>query len=253
GTPPPRRTCGGSLKGAGRHRRWCRPARGGGGAGPAGRGRAAAPPRRDGAPRRRRPPPPSARPRPRGRPAPPPHRAPAPGSPRGRSAPTSISRNLPRRPTRPTRRPSSRPGMAWGRMLRRATRSRPSSPALILAPSSTGAMWRRVVSTSGSSGMDRLPYPPMYSSRPDLRPLSVGEMVDGAIRLYRTHFTTLIKIAAVVLGPIALIDVIETAAIGPVDMSTMLLVDPEANPMEVFEPLIPLYVVLTITSVLSFL
>lgn len=93
----------------------------------------------------------------------------------------------------------------------------------------------------------------MYSSRPDLRPLSVGEMFDGAIRLYRTHFTTLIKIAAVVLGPIALIDVIATAAIGPVDMSTMLLVDPEANPMEVFEPLIPLYVVLTITSVLSFL
>ncbi|HLU52511.1 MAG TPA: hypothetical protein VK011_02845 [Acidimicrobiia bacterium] len=93
----------------------------------------------------------------------------------------------------------------------------------------------------------------MYSSRPDLRPLSVGEMVDGAIHLYRTHFLTLIKIAAAVLGPIALIEVIATAAIGPVDMSTMLVVDPEANPMELFEPLVPVYTVLLLTSGLSLL
>ncbi|MFP3914580.1 MAG: hypothetical protein ACLFWM_06870 [Actinomycetota bacterium] len=93
----------------------------------------------------------------------------------------------------------------------------------------------------------------MQSPLPDLRPLGVGEMVDGAIRLYRTHFLTLIKISAAVLGPIGLLELIAVVAVGPVDFASMLVVDPEATPVEVFEPLIPIYLVLGLTGVLSFL
>lgn len=93
----------------------------------------------------------------------------------------------------------------------------------------------------------------MESSRPDLRPLGVGEMVDSAIRLFRTHFVTLIKISAAVLGPIAVIQVIATAAVGPVDMLNMVVVDPEATPTDILEPLYPVYTVLAITGLLSFL
>jgi hypothetical protein len=93
----------------------------------------------------------------------------------------------------------------------------------------------------------------MESARPDLRPLGVGEMVDGAIRLYRTHFLTLIKISALVLGPIGLIELLAVATVGPVDMTSMLVVDPEATPVEVLEPLIPMYAVLGVTAILSFL
>ncbi|HEX2155132.1 MAG TPA: hypothetical protein VHL52_14295 [Acidimicrobiia bacterium] len=93
----------------------------------------------------------------------------------------------------------------------------------------------------------------MESARPDLRPLGVGEMVDGAIRLYRNNFLTLIKISAMVLGPIAVVELIATAAVGPLDLATMLVVDPDATAMEVFEPLIPIYSVLALTGILSFL
>lgn len=93
----------------------------------------------------------------------------------------------------------------------------------------------------------------MESARPDLRPLGVGEMVDGAIRLFRTNFLTLIKISGVVLGPIAVIQLVATVAVGPVDMMSMMVVDPEATPAEVFGPLIPIYSVLAVTGILSFL
>jgi hypothetical protein len=93
----------------------------------------------------------------------------------------------------------------------------------------------------------------MEPTRPELRPLGVGEMVDAAIRLYRTNFLTLIKISAVILGPIGLIQLIATIAVGPVDCSVWQVVDPETTPAEVFEPLIPIYTVLAITSLFSFL
>lgn len=93
----------------------------------------------------------------------------------------------------------------------------------------------------------------MQSARGDLRPLGVGEMVDAAIRLFRTNFVTLIKISAVVLVPIGLVQLAATVVVGPVDLMSMAAVDPEATAAEVFEPLIPLYAVLGITGILSFL
>lgn len=94
----------------------------------------------------------------------------------------------------------------------------------------------------------------MEPTRPELRPLGVGEMVDAAIRLYRTNFLTLIKISAVILGPIGLIQLIATIAVGPVDLLSLAVVDPDTTtPAEVFEPLIPIYTVLAITSLFSFL
>lgn len=92
----------------------------------------------------------------------------------------------------------------------------------------------------------------MQSARPDLRPLAIGEMVDGAIRLYRNHFLTLIKISAVVLGPIALVEIVATAIVGPVDFTTM-VIDVDSTPAEVFAPLVPIYAVLAVTGLLSFL
>ncbi len=78
-------------------------------------------------------------------------------------------------------------------------------------------------------------------------------MVDGAIRLFRTNFVTLIKISAVVLVPIGVIQLVGTVAVGPVDMFTLIVEDPEATPGEVIGPLIPLYTVFGITGLLSFL
>lgn len=78
-------------------------------------------------------------------------------------------------------------------------------------------------------------------------------MVDAGIRLYRTNFATLIKISAAVLGPIALIQVVATALIGPVDMTSMIVVDPDATPGELIDPLIPIYTVTGITGILLFL
>lgn len=94
----------------------------------------------------------------------------------------------------------------------------------------------------------------MEPTRPELRPLGVGEMVDAAIRLYRNNFLTLIKISAAILGPIGLIQIIATIIVGPVDLLTLTVVDPETTtPADIFEPLIPIYTVLAVTSLLSFL
>lgn len=93
----------------------------------------------------------------------------------------------------------------------------------------------------------------METARPDLRPLGVGEMVDAAIRLFRTNFLTLIKISSVVLVPIAVIQLIGTVMVGPLDMASLVVVDPDMTPAEALEPLIPLYAVLGVTGLLSFL
>lgn len=93
----------------------------------------------------------------------------------------------------------------------------------------------------------------MESARPDLRPLGVGEMVDAAIRLFRTNFLTLIKISAVVLVPIGLIQIAGTVMVGPVGLFDTVIADPEATPAEVLEPLLPIYGVLGLTGILSFL
>lgn len=93
----------------------------------------------------------------------------------------------------------------------------------------------------------------MDATRPELRPLGIGEMVDAAITLFRTNFATLIKISASVLVPVGVIQLVATIAVGPVDTASMLVFDPEATPEEFFAPLIPIYAVLGVTGFLSFI
>lgn len=81
----------------------------------------------------------------------------------------------------------------------------------------------------------------------------MGEMIDGAIRLFRSHFATLIKISAAVLGPIGLVQLIGTIAVGPLDLTSAFVPDPDLTPQEVLGPLVPVYTVLGITAIISFL
>jgi hypothetical protein len=76
-------------------------------------------------------------------------------------------------------------------------------------------------------------------------------MIDAAIRLFRSHFLTLIKISAAVLGPIGLVQLIATVAVGPVDFASFFVVDPDATFDDVFGPLAPAYTVLIVTSLLT--
>ena len=91
----------------------------------------------------------------------------------------------------------------------------------------------------------------MDRARPDLRPLGIGEMVDGALRLYRTNFLTLIKISGAVLVPLGLIQLIATVMVGPVDFNAFVDIDPNATAAEQLAPLIPLYTALGLTSLLT--
>lgn len=78
-------------------------------------------------------------------------------------------------------------------------------------------------------------------------------MVDGAIRLYRTNFVTLIMISAAVLGPIGVIELAVTALMGPLDFQSLTLVEQDPSLSDVLGPLIPLYTVFGLTGLLSFL
>lgn len=93
----------------------------------------------------------------------------------------------------------------------------------------------------------------MEPIRPELRPLGVGEIVDAAIRLYRTDFLTLLRISATILGPIGLVQIFTVAALGPLSL-TDLAPDPGATSLgELVEPLLPLSTALGLTSLFSFL
>ena len=89
----------------------------------------------------------------------------------------------------------------------------------------------------------------MDRPRPDLRPLAVGEMIDAAIRLFRNNFVTLIKISAAVLGPLGLLQIIATVAVGPVDFAAFLDVGATPTPEEFFDQMGPVYLVLGVTSI----
>ncbi len=99
--------------------------------------------------------------------------------------------------------------------------------------------------------MEALPYRRMDRARPDLRPLAIGEMVDGALRLFRSNFLTLIKISAMVMVPIAVIQLIATVLVGPVDLQSLTTLDPNADIEQLLAPFGSIYAVLGITSVLS--
>jgi predicted secreted protein len=55
---------------------------------------------------------------------------------------------------------------------------------------------------------------------PDLRPLSVGEIIDVAIKMWRRQFGTLARIVFVVVAPVELFATLVTASVGNFDVET---------------------------------
>ena len=53
---------------------------------------------------------------------------------------------------------------------------------------------------------------------PDLRPLSVGEIIDVAIKMWRRHFGTLARIVLVVVAPVELFATVVMASVGNFDV-----------------------------------
>lgn len=78
-------------------------------------------------------------------------------------------------------------------------------------------------------------------------------MVDAAITLFRTNFVTLIKISAAVFVPLGVVQLVATIAVGPIDLASLIVVDPDATFEDVFAPLVPFYAMLAVTGVLGFI
>jgi hypothetical protein len=57
---------------------------------------------------------------------------------------------------------------------------------------------------------------------PTLRPLSVGEILDRAFRLYRNHFLVLIGIGAIAFVPITLLQILSQVTFGDAQIVTLL-------------------------------
>ncbi|HKY75089.1 MAG TPA: hypothetical protein VJS45_03040, partial [Acidimicrobiia bacterium] len=55
---------------------------------------------------------------------------------------------------------------------------------------------------------------------PDLRPLSVGEIIDVAIKMWRRQFGTLARIVLVVVAPVELFATLVTASVSNFDFET---------------------------------
>lgn len=70
-------------------------------------------------------------------------------------------------------------------------------------------------------------------SRPQLRPLGVGEIIDAAIKLVIANFRVLFTIAAIVLIPLGILQALVTAALGGNDLFALvsgLGTDPATDP-----------------------
>jgi len=52
---------------------------------------------------------------------------------------------------------------------------------------------------------------------PDLRPLSVGEIIDAAIKIWRRHFPTLARLVFVVVAPVQVLSALVRASVGAGD------------------------------------
>ena len=65
---------------------------------------------------------------------------------------------------------------------------------------------------------------------PDLRPLSVGEIIDVAIKIWRRHLPTLARIVIVVVAPLQILSALVMASVttSETDFETF---DPEGNPV----------------------
>lgn len=58
---------------------------------------------------------------------------------------------------------------------------------------------------------------PAVRDVPELRPLSVGEIIDASIKLYRRHATTLIALVAIVVVPVQILSALIAASVTPTE------------------------------------
>lgn len=73
----------------------------------------------------------------------------------------------------------------------------------------------------------------MVAEAQTLRPLSIGQLLDRAIRLYRRNFVTFTGIIALVLVPLTLLELVGALVTLP-DTLAMQTPDPYADPSEIF-------------------
>ncbi|MBA3432179.1 MAG: hypothetical protein H0U16_11965 [Actinobacteria bacterium] len=85
---------------------------------------------------------------------------------------------------------------------------------------------------------------------PELRPLSVGEIVDVAVKLYRRHALTLFKVVAVVVIPVAILNILITLSTAP---DPGAVTDLATTPSGTLPDLGPLYGFLAGTLVSAFI
>lgn len=69
-----------------------------------------------------------------------------------------------------------------------------------------------------------------YTNAPVLRPLSIGEIIDVSIKLYRNNFLTLLKVVAVVVAPVQLIAALIQSSSTPSDANSFVTIAPGATP-----------------------
>lgn len=53
-----------------------------------------------------------------------------------------------------------------------------------------------------------MPAPDWVTPVPELRPLEIGEILDVSLKVYRSHFTTLVKVVAAVIAPLYVLSAI---------------------------------------------
>jgi hypothetical protein len=61
----------------------------------------------------------------------------------------------------------------------------------------------------------------MIATLPLMRPMGVGEIIDTAITLYRRNFLTLVSIAAIISGPLLIMQIIAAVFAFPLDVTSL--------------------------------
>ena len=86
-----------------------------------------------------------------------------------------------------------------------------------------------------------------------LRPLSIGEILDIAIKIYRERFSHLVKAVAVVVGPVSLVSALVQTSAAPSGVGFLSVPDPNAAPTVDTGELWALFASFVVAGLLSFI
>lgn len=60
----------------------------------------------------------------------------------------------------------------------------------------------------------------MEATRPELRPLAIGEIIDASVKVLKANARTLFTISALVMVPVGLVQLVVAVMVGPIDTPT---------------------------------